>query len=302
MNVRLLMACLWFLVASSVTAQVVLTNYPVADTFVRSLDPTHNYGGAGALSVSGLIATNVIGQQAGLLDSFLRFDVSGVASNFNSIYGAGRWGISSVTLVVFEQTDVNNTDFNGGVGPFEIRWIATNTWTEGTGKPNNPTTDGIVYNDEPSLLNSNLDKSLGTFVNGGTNGVVRLSLGASAGFVSNLSTGNLVSLFLTATTNSTVGFTFHSRNFIDPSQFPFLEITAIPIPQITSLVVVGSDVKIGFITTNNISYSVEYSTNLVTGSWNPLTNGIAGTGGIVTVTDSGAATAPQRFYKVGAGY
>jgi hypothetical protein len=301
MKGRFLIAGLWLFAASSVTAQIFLTNYPVANTFVRSQDPTHNYGGAGALSVSGPIATNIIGQQAGLLDSFMRFDVSGIASNFNGIHGTGRWEISKAVLVVFEQTDANNTVFNGGVGPFEIRWIATNNWTEGTGKPNNPTTDGTVYNDEPSLLNSNLDKSLGTFVNGGTNGVVRLSLGANAGFFSNLSTGNLLSLFLTATTNSTVGFTFHSRNFVDPTQFPYLEITAVPIPQITSLLVVGLNVKISFVTTNSVSYSVEYNTNLVTGSWNTLTNNIAGTGGTITITDSGVATLPQRFYKVGAG-
>src|SRR5882724_6780844 len=133
MNTRFLISGLCLFAASSATAQIFLTNYPVADTFVRSLDPTHNYGGAGALSVSGSIATNVIGNQAGLLDSFMRFDISVVATNFNSICGTGRWAIGKVTLIVFEQTDVNNTDFNGGVGPFEIRWIATNTWTEGTG-------------------------------------------------------------------------------------------------------------------------------------------------------------------------
>ena len=301
MNARLSIVCLWLMGASFASAQVVLTNYPVADTFVRSQDPTHNYGGAGALSVSGPIATNIIGQQAGLLDSFMRFDVSGVASNFNSVYGTGRWGISRVILVVFEQTDANNTIFNGGVGPFEIRWIATNAWAEGTGKPNSLTTDGITYNDEPSLLHSNLDKSLGTFVNGGTNGPVRLSLGASPGFVSNLSTGSLASLFLTATTNSTVGFTFHSRNFVDPTQFPYLEITAVPTSQITSLVIVGPDVKISFTTTNTVSYIVEYNNDLVAGSWSTLTNNIAGTGGIVTIIDSGAAELFRRFYRVGAG-
>lgn len=282
-------------------AQVVLTNVPVADTFVRSLDPTHNYGGAGALSVSGPIATNILGQQEGLLDSLMRFDVSSVVSNFNSIFGKGRWGISKAVLNVTEQTDVNNTDFNGGVGPFEIRWIATNTWAEGSGKPNNPTTDGITYNDEPSLLHSNLDKSLGTFFNGGTNGVVRLLLGMSSSFISNLSTGSLVSLFLTATTNSAVGFTFHSRNFVDPAQFPLLEITAVPISQITSLVIVGPDVKISFTTTNGVSYTVEYENDLVAGSWSTLTNNIPGTGGIITITDSGAAELPQRFYRVGTG-
>ena len=301
MNTRFLIACLWLVAASSVTAQVVTTNLPVADTFVRSLDPTHNYGGAGALSVSGPIATNAVGQQAGLLDSFMRFDVISVVSNFNNIYGAGHWGISKLILNVVEQTDVNNIDFNGGVGPFEIRWIANTNWVEGTGKPNNPTTDGVVYSDEPSILNSNLDKSLGTFVNGGTDGVVRLSLGTSAGFVSNLLTGGAVNLFLTATTNSTVGFTFHSRNFVDTNQLPFLEITVVPISQITSLVIVGPDVKISFTTTNGVSYAVEDNSNLVTGSWSTLTNNVPGTGGIVTITDPGAAALSQRFYRVDAG-
>jgi hypothetical protein len=301
MSARFLAACLWLVGVSSVTAQIVLTNVPVADAFVRSLDPAHNYGGAGALSVSGPIATNVIGQQEGLLDSFLRFDVSGVVGNFNSIYGAGRWGISSAILNVTEQTDVNNTIFDGGVGSFEIRWIANTNWVEGTGKPNNPTTNGVTYAQESSILNSNLDKSLGTFFNGGTNGVVRLSLGMSSSFVSNLSTGNLVSLFMTATMNSSVGFTFHSRDFVDPTQFPFLEITAIRLPQITSLAIAGPDVKISFTTTNGVSYTVEYNNDLVTGSWSTLTNNIAGTGGIVTITDSSAAELPRHFYRVGAG-
>ena len=291
-------ACLLFAVASSATAQLIVTNVPVADTFVRSLDPTHNFGGAGALSVAGSIATNIIGQQEGLLDSFLRFDVSSVVSNFNSSFGVGQWAISRVILNVTEQTDVNNTIFNGGVGQFEIRWIATNSWTEGSGKPNAPTTDGITWNDEPSLLKSNLDKSIGMFFNGGTNGVVRLPLGASNSFVSNLSTGSLVSLYLTATTNSTIGFTFHSRNFVDPTQWPFLEITAVPVSRIISLVIVGSDVKISFATTNSSTYSVQYNNDLTTTNWSVLTN-VTGAGNIPTVTDIGAATLPKRFYRVG---
>ena len=41
-----------------------------ADVFVRSLDPEHNYGAAGALAVSGSAAVNGSGEQMGLLDSF----------------------------------------------------------------------------------------------------------------------------------------------------------------------------------------------------------------------------------------
>ena len=89
--------------------------------------------------------------------------------------------------------------------------------------------DVVTRNVKAALKDRGEDKHVDVSVR---NGVVRLSLEASTSFVSDISTGNLISLFLTATTNSTVGFTFHSRNFIDPTQFPFLEITAVPIPPI----------------------------------------------------------------------
>jgi len=194
----------------------------------------------------------------------------------------------------------NNTIFNRGVGPFEVQWIADNSWVEGTGTPNDPTTDGIVWNDEPSILNSNLDETLGTFVNGGTDGVVTLTLGLPPGFVSELSTSGVVSFYMTAPTNSPVGFTFHSHNFVESSEWPLLVITAVPIPQISSLTTVGLDVRIGFTTGSNLTYTVESSSNLVAGGWNILTN-LTGTGSVTTVTDPGAATLPRRFYKVGVG-
>jgi hypothetical protein len=297
MMTRWFIICLWLVVVPSLSAQIVVTNISVADAFVRSLDPTHNYGGAGALSVSGPIATNAIGQQEGLLDSFMRFDVSSAASNFNSSFGAGRWVVVGAALDLFEQGNPNNTIFNQGVGPFEVQWIATNSWAEGTGNPNDPTMDGIVWNDEPSVLNSNVDEWLGTFVNGGTDGVVRLTLGMPSGFVSDISTGGLVSFYMTAPTNSPVGFTFHSHNFADPTQWPFLEVTAVQMPQITSLLITGHDVKISFVTSINLTNVVEYSSNLASNSWSALTN-LVGTGGSVAVVDPGAAALPKRFYRV----
>jgi hypothetical protein len=294
---RWLIAWFCLALAQPLFAQITVTNVSVADAFVRSLDPTHNYGGAGALSVSGPIATNVLGQQEGLLDTFMRFDMSGAVTNFNASYGAGQWVMVNATLVLFEQGQPNNTIFNRGVGPFEVEWMADNSWQEGTGNPNNPTTDGIVWNDEASVLNSNLDEYLGTFVNGGTDGVVALTLGLPSGFVSQLSTRGMVSFYMTATTNSTVGFTFHSHNFVGSNQWPFLEITAVPTPQVTSFVISGGNARIGFTTWTNLSYAIEYNNDLVTGSWTTLTN-ITGAGGIMSVTDSGAAMLPKRFYRV----
>jgi hypothetical protein len=162
---RRLIACLWLALVPPLSAQIIVTNISVADAFVRSLAPTSNYGGAGALSVSGPIATNAVGQQGGLLDTFMRFDASTAFSTFNSSFGTGRWVVVETALDLFEQGDPLNTIFNQGVGPFEVQWIADNSWAEGTGNPNNPTMDGIVWNDEPSVLNSNEDEFLGTYVN-----------------------------------------------------------------------------------------------------------------------------------------
>jgi hypothetical protein len=293
---RRVIAWMWLVVVPSLSAQIVVTNISVADAFVRSLDPTNNYGGAGALSVSGPIATNAIGQQGGLLDTFMRFDVSSAVTNFNSGFGAGRWVVVRATLDLFEQGQPNNTIFNQGVGPFDVQWIADNSWAEGTGNPNNPTTDGIVWNDEPSIL-TNTDELLGTFVNGGTDGLVRVTLDLAPSFVSDVSTGGLVSFYMTAPTNSPVGFTFHSHNFVDSTQWPFLEVEAVQMPQITSLMITGSDVKIAFVSSINLTNTIEYSSNLASNSWSTLTN-IVGTGGSVLVTDPGAAAQPKRFYRV----
>ena len=291
------MALSWLALVPVLSAQIVVTNISVADAFVRSLDPTHNYGGAGALSVSGAIATNVIGQQQGLLDSFMQFDMSNAVSIFNNNFGVGRWTIVRATLNLFEQGAPNNTVFNRGVGLFEVRWLANNSWIEGTGTPNAPTNNGIVWNDRPSLLNSKLDESLGTYVNGGTDGVVRTTLTNSVRFMKDLTSGGSVSIYFTAPTSSPVGFTFHSHNFVDSNQWPFVELTAVPVPRITSLAVVGSDARISFDTGTNLPYVVEYKNDLASGDWESLTN-LTSAGGLLTVIDPGAAALSRRFYRI----
>src|SRR6266404_1239969 len=118
--------------AGNVLAQITTTNNPTIDAFVRSADPTHNYGAAGALAVSGSIATNSTGVNNGLLDSFLQFNVSGAVSSFNTTFGAEQRTITGITLGVTAQTP-NNTVFNYGSGTFAVNWMANNGWTEGTG-------------------------------------------------------------------------------------------------------------------------------------------------------------------------
>jgi len=226
--------------AGEVSAQIAVTNNPTIDAFVRSADPIHNYGAAGALAVSGSIATNSTGINNGLLDSFLQFNISGAVSSFNATFGVGQWTITGITLGVMAQPP-NNTIFNYGSGTFAVNWMANNAWTEGTGTPASPTSTGITYSQESSLLNSNVDEALGTFNYGGaTSGRMNLSLGLTSGFLSEISTGSLVSLYMTATSNSTVGFTFNSENFGTASARPSIIITAVAVPEPSTMVLLGA--------------------------------------------------------------
>ncbi|HTS19379.1 MAG TPA: hypothetical protein VMP11_17515 [Verrucomicrobiae bacterium] len=67
---------------------------------------------------------------------------------------------------------------------------------------------------------------------------------------------------------------------------------------IKSVQIVGSDVQIGVITGSNRLYEVDYTTNLVNAVWTALTNNVPGSGGVVVVTDPGAAAnQPARYYR-----
>ena len=82
---------------------------------------------------------------------------------------------------------------------------------------------------------------MGTFSYGGaTSGRVNLSLGLTPGFISEISTGSLVSLYMTATPNSTVGFTFNSENFGTASARPSIIITAVAVPEPSTVFLLGA--------------------------------------------------------------
>ena len=191
-NLVYLVVGLWLVGGIEAAAQVTMSTNSIQDAFVRSVDPTHSYGLAGALSVSGLVATNGSNVQQGQLDSFLRFNVSAAVSQFNNTFGAGQWTITGVTLTLTEVAAPMQNIFNRGVGQFEVRWIANDSWIEGNGTPLTPGTTGVKWNDEPSILNSGVDQTLGTFINPGTNGPVALALNLPVSFLSDVSAGSLV--------------------------------------------------------------------------------------------------------------
>lgn len=278
------------------------TNISSADAFVRAAAPASNYGGAGALSIAGASATNGSGVNNGLFDSFIRFNTSAMVTNFNSQFGSNNWVISSSTLYVTEIAAPPNPIFNRGVGRFEVRWVANDNWIEGTGIPNAPTTNGITYNDEPSLLDGATDELLGIFSNAGIDTNLSFSLALPASFVNNLRAGGDVGLYLTAVDPS-IGFTFDSRSFSIPASQEVLVVSAVPRPGISAIQASGTDVTLTI--TNGAgggTYFILSSTDLALPleQWQVVvTNQLEANGGFsLTLTNVVRPEVPQRFFSV----
>jgi hypothetical protein len=279
----------------------VFTNDASADAFVRGAAPTLNYGGAGALSVSGPNATNAVGVTNGVFDSFIRFNTGAMVTNFDLRFGTNNWFVTSAKLRVSEQGAPNNALFNRGVGAFEIRWMAQTNWAEGTGVPINPTGDGVVYNDEPALLNGGTDISLGTFTNAGVNGSLNFTLALPAAFVGAMKAGGEVGLFLTAL-DPEAGFTFNSRDFSTIPARPFLEVSGVPRPIITAINLSGTNVVLA--AANGAAggtYFVLASANLALplGRWAPIATNLLTTDGDFAITVTNAVNLnppPQQFF------
>jgi hypothetical protein len=269
---------LWFVLtlgggAGSCPGQAVTVSVnPIADAFLRSAAPASNYGGTGSLAVSGSAAVNDSGQQNGLYDSLVRFSMASVAAGFDASLGTNGWVVTGATLVLNEIAAPGNPMFNRGVGGFELRWISSDTWVEGTGTPTMTTTNGVVYQDLVSVLNPTKDVTLGYFTNAGVDAAQSFALAPAGVLVSNVLARTDLNLYLTAASTS-VGFTVNSRNFPTESAWPSLQVTALPKPsaRISSVERVGSNqVAIHFNTTSNWTYTVQGVSRLAPPAWSNL--------------------------------
>ncbi len=287
------------IIANPIRAAI-FTNSVDADTFVRSNAPTANYGGAGSLSVSGSSSFNVaFNVTNGIADTFIRFNTAAMVTSFNTLFGANNWVISGAKLQVTEVGTPNNSIFDQGKGAFGIYWIADDNWIEGTGTPASPTTDGIVFTNEPTLLTNTV--GLGTFTNTAANGTLLFLLGLPPAFVSNAQAGGEVTMFLTAI-EPQIGFTFNSRSFGTTSARPFLEISAMPRPGITTFSLVTTNLV--FTGTNGVAggtYYVLGSTNvaLPLSQWTPVATNVLNVSGnfTITITNAVIVNSPsQRFF------
>lgn len=229
---HLAVCCLAFAVSGTSARAVILSVNPVADAFLRASAPDSNYGGAGALSVAGPLAVNGSSVMQGEFASVMRFDLAAVKTQFDSQFGVGGWQIDGANFQLTENATPTNAIFNRGTGTFAISWLATNTaWVEGTGNPNNPTTDGITWNGRAALFTAGVDVALGNFTNAGDNTRQTFVLPLNnSSFSADLAAGGVVSFYLTAVTPG-IGFTFVSRTTPTVENRPVLAISAIAVPE-----------------------------------------------------------------------
>jgi len=205
---------------------------PSADAFVSASQGGNNYGGAGALSIA------APGLSQGEFQSVLQFNLSGAKSSFDSQFGVGQWSISSIALQL-TATAPNNAIFNASAaGQITVSWMQNDSWIEGTGTPQAPTTTGLTFSTLSSFL-SGADENLGTFAfNGGTSGNSSYSLGLTSLFSADALAGNTVSIRILAG-DSAVSALFDSRSFGTVAARPVLTVTAVPEPGAGTLVLLG---------------------------------------------------------------
>lgn len=229
---RLLLLCLFF--APCLEASTTLTIVSSKDAFTDAAQPNSNFGGAGALNISGSNTSK------GASDTFITFDVSSLISSFNSTYGAGGWTLTNASLLLTEKSNPGNAIFNtNATGNFEIRWLFSDGYTQGTGNPGAPTTDGIEWNTQSSAFTAGSDVSLGTgftYTSTASNSQETFSLPlTNPSFINDLNAAGLVSFYLTGGSNSTA-FTFMSSEYSGANpppatSKPFLSLTATAVPE-----------------------------------------------------------------------
>jgi alpha-galactosidase len=88
-----------------------------------------------------------------------------------------------------------------------------------------------------------------------------------------------------------------------PSEIALLYQGAYRLPTpVISLGLTGSNAVVSFTTVSSATYEVDCRSDMITGTWMVLTNGIPGTGGTLSNTDIGAVTQSRRYYRVVAHY
>jgi hypothetical protein len=256
-----------------------------------------NFGAAGALVVAPASGPK------GEFQSVLRFDVSSSKAAFDLAYGSNLWTITGISLELTGNFGAAGEQPNNSIfpqvsgGSFVIEWLAEDTWIEGNGTPNLPTTDGVTYNSLPELLSGN-HEILGTnsYVPPGDNVPESYALPLRTNLLSDIRQGGAVSLLFYAADNQ-IGYLFNSYNYGRGNE-PKLQIMAVPVLRLVSGAFVGGAFQLSGLGGTNTIYNVQASTNLAATNWVTIGTATADALGQIQYRDTQAAAEPRRFYRL----
>jgi hypothetical protein len=196
-----------------------------------------NFGGAGTLAIAPASSPD------GEFDSVIRFNTAAAVSQFNSLYGAGDWQITGITLSLASNFGSqgavpNNNIFNTiNAGSFGIDWLANDTWVEGAGSGNGesgyPNNSEVSFNSISTLLGAGYD-SLGTYTYAppGNNIYLNYGLPLDSNLDAGAAAGGDVNLYFYAADNQ-VSYLFNSRSY--SQNHPELAITVAVVPEPSTL-------------------------------------------------------------------
>jgi hypothetical protein len=259
-----------------------------------------NFGAAGTLVVAP--AASVKGE----FQSVLRFSLSRAVTMFNTNFGAGNWTITNISLTLTSNYGSNGVQPNNAIFPvisggnFVIEWLSDNTWAEGTGTPNLPTTDGVTYDSltlTDLLSGAHAILCTNTYTPPGDNVPVTYTLPLNADFLADVSGGGDVSLLFYAADNQ-IGYLFNSHEYGRGNQ-PQINVTAtlkVVQPKILSAYFTNGFFHLTGSGGTNLQYQVQANSALTT-NWQTIGTATANSAGVFQFDDT-AATPPRRFYRL----
>jgi hypothetical protein len=215
------------------TAWAIMATVPAAaDAFVTSQNPSNNYGNAGAISVS---AAGTSGHE---LFTLLRFDLASTLSSFNQAFGSGNWTLDGASLQLTAASPSNQLFNPAAAGQIAVDWVANDSWVEGTGSPMSPSTVGITLDSIPALMSGG-SEGLGLLpFDGSVSGTATYDLLLSPGFLADVQSGSLLSIFLSPG-DAVASGVFNSRNFAVTANHPYLILSAVQIPEPSTTALAG---------------------------------------------------------------
>lgn len=301
----ILIAILLLVLPSISEAQVTYTTTTSEDAFLATGSSNNpdgsdltglNYGAAGTLAISPPSAVK------GEFQSVLNFNLAGAVTLFNATYGTNGWRITGISLELTSNFGTSGVQPNNPIfnvvsgGNFIIEWLSDSDWTEGTGTPNLPTTDGVTYDSLPDLLLFPHEiLCTNNYSPPGDNVPITYALPLNTNLVSDAASGGDVSLLFYAADNQ-IGYLFNSHEF-GRGNDPLIHVTASPSLAITSGHLTNNAFHLTGVGGENMQYEVQANTNLATTNWITIGTVTADGSGIIEFDDPDATNQAQ-FYRL----